>query len=81
MKAYCNQVERFLSSCHLESTNVTTSNVQMYCLDLLERGISHSSVNQTISAILLKFNIYVPKSRLSYLKSCLKKKLLNCSNP
>ncbi|MEC0126525.1 tyrosine-type recombinase/integrase [Paenibacillus pabuli] len=51
IKAYCNQVERFLSSIHLESMDVTTSSVQMYCLGLLERGISHSSVNQTISAI------------------------------
>ncbi|WP_353056294.1 tyrosine-type recombinase/integrase [Paenibacillus sp. MER 99-2] len=51
MKAYCNQIERFLSSCELESTAVITSVVQTYCLDLLERGISHSSVNQTISAI------------------------------
>lgn len=51
IKAYCNQVERFLSSCQLESTAVTTSVVQTYCLNLLERGISHSSVNQAISAI------------------------------
>ncbi|MDQ0170504.1 tyrosine-type recombinase/integrase [Paenibacillus tundrae] len=46
-----NQIERFLSSCQIESKAVTTSVVQTYCLDLLERGISHSSVNQTISAI------------------------------
>ncbi|MDR6724232.1 site-specific recombinase XerD [Paenibacillus amylolyticus] len=51
IKAYCNQIERFLSSCQIESTAVTTSVVQTYCLDLLERRISHSSVNQTISAI------------------------------
>ncbi|MEK3774358.1 MULTISPECIES: phage integrase N-terminal SAM-like domain-containing protein [unclassified Paenibacillus] len=51
IKAYCNQVERFLSSLSLKNKDVTTSNVQMYCLGLLERGISHSSVNQTISAL------------------------------
>lgn len=51
IKAYCNQVERFLKRIPLEKTDVTTSNVQTYCLDLLERGISHSSVNQTISAL------------------------------
>ncbi|MEY8744350.1 tyrosine-type recombinase/integrase [Bacillales bacterium AN1005] len=51
IKAYCNQIERFLSICQIESTAVTTSVVQTYCLNLLERGISHSSVNQTISAI------------------------------
>lgn len=51
IKAYCNQVEGFLSSFPLKSTDVTTSNVQTYCLGLLERGISHSSVNQTISAL------------------------------
>lgn len=51
IKAYCNQVERFLSSFPLKSTDVTTSNVQTYCLGLLERGISQSSVNQTISAL------------------------------
>lgn len=51
IKAYCNQVERFLSSFPLKGTDVTTSNVETYCLGLLERGISHSSVNQTISAL------------------------------
>ncbi|MCG7377254.1 phage integrase N-terminal SAM-like domain-containing protein [Paenibacillus sp. ACRSA] len=51
IKAYCKQIERFLSICQIESTAVTTSVVQTYCLNLLERGISHSSVNQTISAI------------------------------
>jgi site-specific recombinase XerD len=51
IKAYCNQVERFLKHIPFEKTDVTTSNVQTYCLDLLERGISHSSVNQTISAL------------------------------
>ncbi|WP_408894389.1 tyrosine-type recombinase/integrase [Paenibacillus taichungensis] len=51
IKAYSNQVERFLSSRALKDTDVTTSNVQTYCLGLLERGISHSSVNQTISAL------------------------------
>ncbi|WP_218831763.1 MULTISPECIES: phage integrase N-terminal SAM-like domain-containing protein [Paenibacillus] len=42
IKAYCNQIERFLSSCQLESTTVTTSVVQTYCLNLLERGISQT---------------------------------------
>jgi site-specific recombinase XerD len=51
IKAYCNQFERFLSSFPIKSTDVTTSNVQTYCLGLLERGFSHSSVNQTISAL------------------------------
>ncbi|CAM4370734.1 tyrosine-type recombinase/integrase [Paenibacillus xylanexedens] len=51
IKAYCNQVERFLSSLALKDTDVTSSKVQTYCLGLLEQGISHSSVNQTISAI------------------------------
>ncbi|KOY15570.1 site-specific tyrosine recombinase/integron integrase [Paenibacillus xylanivorans] len=51
IKAYCNQVERFLSSFPLKDTDVTTSKIQTYCLGLLERGISHSSVNQTISAL------------------------------
>ncbi|MFB8372790.1 hypothetical protein [Paenibacillus taichungensis] len=45
MKAYCNQVERFLSNFPLKDTDVTTSKIQTYCLGLLERGISHSSVN------------------------------------
>ncbi|SLK04401.1 Phage integrase family protein [Paenibacillus sp. RU5A] len=51
IKAFCNQVERFLSSFPLKDTDVTTSKIQTYCLGLLERGISHSSVNQTISAL------------------------------
>ncbi|WP_438286758.1 phage integrase N-terminal SAM-like domain-containing protein [Paenibacillus hubeiensis] len=51
IKAYCKQVERFLSSLPLGNKDVITSNVQVYCLSLLERRISHSSVNQTISAI------------------------------
>lgn len=51
INAYCNQVERFLSSFPLKGTDVTTSKIQTYCLGFLERGISHSSVNQMISAL------------------------------
>lgn len=51
MKAYCNQIERFVASLPQVKTEISESHVQTYCLSLLERGISHSSVNQTISAI------------------------------
>ncbi len=51
IKAYCSQIERFLASLPQVDTDISTSNVQTYCLSLLERGVSHSSVNQTISAI------------------------------
>ena len=51
MKAYCNQIERFVASLSQMNTEIRASHVQTYCLSLLERGISHSSVNQTISAI------------------------------
>lgn len=86
IKAYCNQVERFLSSFPLKSTDVTTSNVQTYCLGLLERGISHSSVNQTISALRFYCKHVLlqptdPRSRPSFQKCCPKRKLLNYSNP
>lgn len=51
IKAYCNQMERFVASLPRIDTEIRASHVQTYCLSLLERGISHSSVNQTISAI------------------------------
>ncbi|WP_308722238.1 tyrosine-type recombinase/integrase [Paenibacillus polysaccharolyticus] len=51
IKAYCNQIERFVTSLPQMNTEIRASHVQAYCLDLLERGVSHSSVNQTISAI------------------------------
>lgn len=51
IKAYCNQIERFVASLPQINTEISASHVQTYCLNLLERGISHSSVNQTISAI------------------------------
>lgn len=51
MKAYCNQIERFVTSLPQIDTEIHASHVQTYCLRLLERGVSHSSVNQTISAI------------------------------
>jgi len=51
IKAYCNQIKRFVASLPQMNTEIRASHVQAYCLDLLERGISHSSVNQTISAI------------------------------
>ncbi|MEI2283983.1 tyrosine-type recombinase/integrase [Paenibacillus polysaccharolyticus] len=51
IKAYCNQVERFVASLPQIDTEISASHVHTYCLSLLERGISHSSVNQTISAI------------------------------
>ncbi|MGQ8871109.1 tyrosine-type recombinase/integrase [Paenibacillus sp. TSA_86.1] len=51
IKAYYNQIERFVASFPQIDTEIHTSHVQTYCLSLLERGISHSSVNQTISAI------------------------------
>lgn len=51
IKAYCNQIERCVASLPQINTEISASHVQTYCLNLLERGISHSSVNQTISAI------------------------------
>ncbi|SCY87153.1 Site-specific recombinase XerD [Paenibacillus polysaccharolyticus] len=51
IKAYCSQIERFVASLPQMNTEIRASHVQTYCLSLLERGISHSSVNQTISAI------------------------------
>jgi len=42
IKAYCNQVERFLSNFPLKDTDVTTSKIQTYCLGLHERGISQT---------------------------------------
>ncbi|WP_275670034.1 tyrosine-type recombinase/integrase [Paenibacillus amylolyticus] len=51
IKAYCNQIERFVISLPQMDTEIRASHVQTYCLSLLERGVSHSSVNQTISAI------------------------------
>lgn len=51
IKAYCNQIERFVASFPQIDTEIRASHVHTYCLNLLERGISHSSVNQTISAI------------------------------
>lgn len=61
IKAYCNQVQRF----PLKSTVMTTSNFQ-YCLGLLERGSSHSSVNQTISTLHFywKHAIHHPKKQV-----------------
>lgn len=50
IKAYFNQIERFMASLPQIDTEIHTSHVQTYCLSLLERGITHSSVNQTISA-------------------------------
>ncbi|MDT0121569.1 phage integrase N-terminal SAM-like domain-containing protein [Paenibacillus sp. RRE4] len=51
IKAYCNQIERFVASLPQINNGISASHVQTYCLSLLERGVSHSSVNQTISAI------------------------------
>ncbi|MCP1182899.1 tyrosine-type recombinase/integrase [Paenibacillus sp. 1781tsa1] len=49
---------------------MTTSKVQTYCLGLFERGISHSSVNQTISAIRFycKHVLYHP-TEIQYIRS------------
>ncbi|WP_434752344.1 site-specific integrase [Paenibacillus amylolyticus] len=51
IKAYFNQVERFVTCLSQKDTEISTSSVQTYCLSLLERGVSHPSVIQTISAI------------------------------
>ncbi|MGO4533036.1 tyrosine-type recombinase/integrase [Paenibacillus sp. 2TAF8] len=51
IKAYSNQIERFITNLPQLDTEISASSVQTYCLSLLERGVSHSSVNQTISAI------------------------------
>ncbi|WP_258171165.1 site-specific integrase [Paenibacillus sp. R14(2021)] len=51
IKAYCSQVEcfyRFLAAHQLAASDAT---VQRYSLQLLDRGCSHSHVNQALSAI------------------------------
>ncbi|WP_305026028.1 tyrosine-type recombinase/integrase [Paenibacillus lacisoli] len=51
IKAYCSQVQRLLHTLPDDASRISSKAVQEYCYALLAHGISHSSVNQTISAI------------------------------
>ncbi|MDP9701585.1 site-specific recombinase XerD [Paenibacillus intestini] len=78
IKAYCNQIERFVASLPQMDTEISASHVQTYCLSLLERGISHSSVNQTISAIRFYCkHVLLHPAEFQYIRPKKQTKLLN----
>ncbi|ANS75294.1 integrase [Paenibacillus yonginensis] len=70
IKAYCSQVQRFVQTLPPDVPEISSEAVQKYCLALLANHISHSSVNQTISAIRFyaKYVLNNPVNEIQYIR-------------
>ncbi|WP_240472923.1 tyrosine-type recombinase/integrase [Paenibacillus sanguinis] len=70
VKAYCSQIKRFIDSLPPDASEISSDAVQKYCLALLAKHISHSSVNQTISAIRFyaKYVLNKPMDEIQYIR-------------